>query len=81
MGGEKTAVEYEVYQKRYRKLKEKNDEALRLQKKLSDLKTEKDRIEVREMKARIKFQVLKEHLSRLEKEIESVTHELFKIES
>ena len=34
MGGEKTAVEYEVYQKRYRKLKEKNDEALRLQKKV-----------------------------------------------
>ena len=81
MGGEKTAVEYEVYQKRYRKLKEKNDEALRLQKKLSDLKTEKDRIEAKEMKARIRLHGLREHLSRLEDEIESVTHELFKVES
>ena len=50
-------------------------------KKLSDLKTEKDRIEAKEMKARIRLHGLKEHLSRLEKEIESVTHELFKIES
>lgn len=81
MGGEKTAAEYEVYQKKYRELKETHNEALRLQKKLSDLKTEKDRIEAKEMKAKIRLHGLREHLSRLEDEIELTIHELFKVES
>lgn len=69
MEKEKSQKELEIYQQRYIDLKEKNNEYLRLQKKLHDLKVERDRISLREAKARIKYYGLREHLSRLDEEI------------